>query len=57
VSGLTIACGLALVSGVMTLRFAEGERVRVAFGIVFVLYGVLRIAQVRTQAKRAKEDR
>ena len=55
VAVLITLCGVALVCGLLTLRAAGGARVRVTLGVVAMLYGVLRVVQLRQRAAAQKE--
>lgn len=56
VSVLMVGFGLLMVSGFIAPRFAVGDPIRVTFGVVVLLYGVLRFVQTRMKAKRRGED-
>jgi hypothetical protein len=56
VGGALCCCGLALVSGILVPRPAGLEHVRVPFGVVVGLYGLLRIVLTWTHSCQEEED-
>ncbi len=54
-----VALGIAILTGFMKLRFADGEEasmLRTIFGIVLLLYGVYRFALTDMQRRRAARE-
>lgn len=51
-AALMVGCGILLMSGFLIPRFAGGTPMRVTFGLVVLLYGVLRAVQTRMKTKR-----
>lgn len=56
-AALMIGSGLLLMSGFLALRFSGGTSMRVTFGLVVFLYGVLRLVQTRMKAKQDSDER
>jgi hypothetical protein len=56
VPGLITALGLAMVFGLLDLRVGGDARIRVTFGAVAILYGVLRMVQVRGKRTRNRTE-
>ena len=56
-SVLMVGCGVLLISGLMMPEFSGGVRMRVMFGVVVVLYGVLRFVQTWISARQASKSR
>ena len=55
VSALMVGFGVLIISGHMMPKFAVGDQVRVTFGVVVLLYGVLRFVQVRMKTPEDDE--
>lgn len=55
VSALMVGFGALIISGYMMPKFAVGDQVRVIFGVVVLLYGVLRFVQVRMKVPGGDE--
>ncbi len=55
-AALMIGCGLLLMSGFLVPRFSGGASMRVTFGLVVFLYGVLRLVQTRMKAKQGRDE-
>lgn len=56
VSALMVGCGVLIISGFLVPKFAGGDQVRVTFGVVVLLYGVLRFVQIRMKGRREKDE-
>ena len=56
VSALMVGCGVLIISGFLVPKFVGGDQVRVTFGIVVLLYGVLRFVQMRMKGRREKDE-
>ena len=54
---LMVGVGILVISGFMIPQFVGGDRIRVLFGVVVLLYGVLRFVQTRVKAKQRLEGR
>jgi hypothetical protein len=54
ISALMVGCGILIISGFLMPKFAGGDGVRVMFGVVVLLYGVLRFVQ--TRMKKPERD-
>lgn len=52
-----VGCGILIISGFLVPKFAGGDRIRVLFGVVVLLYGVLRFVQTRMKGKRKRDER
>ena len=54
---LMVGCGVLIISGFLAPKFAGGDRIRVLFGVVVLLYGVLRFVQTRMKGERKRYER
>ena len=55
-AALMIGCGLLLMFGLLVPIFSGGVPMRVTFGLVVFLYGVLRLVQTRMKANQDRDE-
>ena len=57
VSALMVGFGILMIAGFMMPKFSAGDHIRVTFGVVVLLYGVLRFVQTRMKARQIDDER
>lgn len=55
-AGILFIAGGLILAGLLIPSFPGGDRLRVLFGIVLMLYGIFRFVSVRFAARRERDD-